>query len=113
MHVPFLLGAVAVIAGEVLLRTVRPALDAAEAASIGTSHQRTDTVDAVTDVPEHRRAGRARRLRAADRPRVHHPARVEGGERGSGPGEAIAEFGRLDHLDLRAETQQHGFGLDQ
>ncbi|HEY2793251.1 MAG TPA: MFS transporter [Micromonosporaceae bacterium] len=53
VHVPFLLGAVAVIAGALLLTTVRAPLDAADAdaAAVGASHERADAEAAVAEVP--------------------------------------------------------------
>jgi MFS transporter, ACDE family, multidrug resistance protein len=53
VHVPFLLGAVAVVAGALLLTTVQGALDAAdaEAVAIGPSQERADAEEAVAEVP--------------------------------------------------------------
>jgi MFS family permease len=53
VHVPFLLGAAAVIVGALLLTMVRPALDAADAdaAAVGASQERADAEQAVHEVP--------------------------------------------------------------
>jgi ACDE family multidrug resistance protein len=53
VHVPFLLGAVAVAAGAVLLRSVRTALDEADADAVGhgPSHERADAEAAVRETP--------------------------------------------------------------
>jgi ACDE family multidrug resistance protein len=52
-HVPFLIGAVTVLAGVVVLSTVRDALDAADAdeAQPGPSAERDDAIAAVRQVP--------------------------------------------------------------
>jgi MFS transporter, ACDE family, multidrug resistance protein len=52
-HVPFILGAVAVAAGAVVLSTVHRALDEADAeeAHPGASHERIDAEQAVRDIP--------------------------------------------------------------
>ena len=53
VHVPFLIGAVAVLAGAVLLRSVREALDAADAdtGASGPSRERADAEEAVRETP--------------------------------------------------------------
>ncbi|MFJ9028287.1 MFS transporter [Streptomyces sp. NPDC102274] len=52
-HVPFILGAVAVLAGAVVLSTVHGALSDADRdeAHVGTSHERTDAEQAVGEMP--------------------------------------------------------------
>lgn len=52
-HVPFLIGAVAALAGAVLLRSVREALDASDAdtGSPGPSRERADAEEAVRETP--------------------------------------------------------------
>src|SRR3954454_17431742 len=53
LHVPFLIGAVGAVAGAVLLRSVRAALDAADADATGhgPSHERADAEAAVRETP--------------------------------------------------------------
>jgi MFS family permease len=52
-HVPFILGAVVLVAGAVVLSTVHGALDEADAdeTHAGSSHERADAEDAARDVP--------------------------------------------------------------